>query len=138
MRVLVVDDSPVFLTACVAVLTQDGHDVVAAGSFEEGRRSLTRSVNALIADVRLGADNGLHLITLAPPATLTIAISAFLDGVLRRDAEQAGARFVLKPANIAALSALLGPPLGVGAEPHPHVSACLTAAREGNIRPLAR
>ena len=109
MRVLVVDDSPAFLTACVAVLTQDGHDVVAAGSFEEGRRSLAQDrFDALIADVRLGAYNGLHLITLAPPATLTIAISAFLDGVLRRDAEQAGARFVLKPANIAALSALLG------------------------------
>ena len=85
--------------------------MVAAGSFEEGRRSLAQDrFDALIADVRLGAYNGLHLITLAPPATLTIAISAFLDGVLRRDAEQAGARFVLKPANIAALSALLGPP----------------------------
>ena len=43
-------------------------------------------------------------------ATLTIAISAFLDGVLRRDAEQAGARFVVKPPNVAAISALLGPP----------------------------
>ena len=85
--------------------------MVAAGSFEEGRRSLAQDrFDALIADVRLGAYNGLHLITLAPPATLTIAISAFLDGVLRRDAEQAGARFVLKPPNVAAISALLGPP----------------------------
>jgi hypothetical protein len=64
----------------------------------------------LIADARLGAFNGLHLVTLAPPTTLTIAISAFLDKVLRRDAEQVGARFVLKPSNVAALAALLQPP----------------------------
>jgi len=38
MRVLVVDDSPPHLPACVAVLRQDGHDMVAAGSFQEGRQ----------------------------------------------------------------------------------------------------
>jgi len=111
MRVLVVDDSPAYLAACVAVLTDDGHEVVGVGSFEEGRRLLAHDrFDVLIADVRLGAYNGLHLIALAPPTTLTIAISAFVDGVLRRDAEQVGARFILKPPNIAAVSALLRPP----------------------------
>jgi DNA-binding response OmpR family regulator len=108
MRVLVVDDSPAYLAACIAVLTQDGHDVVAARSFEEGRRSLAEDqFDVLIADVRLGPYNGLHLITLAPATTIKLVISAFLDRVLRRDAEQLGARFVVKPSNVAALSALL-------------------------------
>jgi len=110
MRVLVVDDSPAYLAACVGVLTDDGHEVVGVGSFEEGRRSLAHDrFDGLIADVRLGAYNGLHLIILAPATTLTIAISAFVDDVLRRDAEQVGARFLVKPTNPAALSALLIP-----------------------------
>jgi hypothetical protein len=57
--------------------------------------------------VRLGPDNGLHLIALAAPETIKIALSAFLDPVIRRDAEQAGARFFLKPADCASISALL-------------------------------
>ena len=108
MRVLVIDDNPAYLAACVAVLTEDGHDVVGGGSFEEGRRWLSEAVfDALIADVRLGAYNGLHLITLARGTTVKVVISAFLDPVIRRDAEQAGARFGVKPTNAADLSRLL-------------------------------
>jgi hypothetical protein len=44
-------------------------------------------------DVRLGAYNELHLIALGGPWITKIAMSAFLDPVIRRDAEQAGARF---------------------------------------------
>ena len=36
-----------------------------------------------------------------------IALSAFLDPVIQRDAEQAGARFVVKPTETASVSALL-------------------------------
>jgi hypothetical protein len=39
--------------------------------------------DALIADVRLGAYNWLHLIALAAPAMIKIALSAFLDPVIR-------------------------------------------------------
>ena len=93
MRVLVIEDNPAYLAACVAVLTEDGHAVIACGSFEEGQHWLAQDVfDALIADVRLGPYNGLHLITLAPPATIKVAISAFPDGVLCRYAEQVGAR----------------------------------------------
>src|SRR5688500_12940268 len=97
MRVLIIDDDEAYLSACTTILTGEGHDVVPCGDFDEGRRRLTHEpFDALIADVRLGAYNGLHLITLAPPSTIKIAVSAFLDSVIRRDAEQAGARFVVK------------------------------------------
>jgi hypothetical protein len=46
------------------------------------------------------------MIALAAPSMFKIALSAFLDPVSRRDAEQAGARFV-KPADCASVSALL-------------------------------
>jgi len=57
--------------------------------------------------VRLGPYNGLQLIALARPSMIKIALSAFPDPVIRRDAEQAGARFVLKPADCASVSAPL-------------------------------
>jgi DNA-binding response OmpR family regulator len=108
MRVLIVDDDAAYLSACATILTDDGHDVLACADFNEGRRRLAENhFEALITDVRLGAYNGLHLIALAPPSMIKIALSAFMDPVIRRDAEQAGAQFVLKPADCASVSALL-------------------------------
>lgn len=110
MRVLVIDDNAAYLSACTAILSADGHDVVGGASFDEGRRWLSRDAfDVIVADVRLGAYNGLHLLTLAPPAAVKIAMSAFADPVLRHDAEQGGARFVVKPADCTSLLALLLP-----------------------------
>src|SRR4051812_13801205 len=108
MRVLLIDDDAAYLSACAAILSADGHDVVACSDFNEGRRQLTHHrFDALIADVRLGAYNGLHLIALAAQSMIKVAVSAFYDPVICRDAEQAGARFVVKPADCASVSALL-------------------------------
>ena len=108
MRVLVVDDDMAYLAACAAVLGAHGHDVTAAGSFADGRRLLTdAAIDLLIVDVRLGPYNGLHLLAIAPPATAKIAMSAFADRVLQREAEQFGGRFVEKPGDYASLTAML-------------------------------
>ncbi len=108
MRVLIIDDDQEYLGLCTMILREDGHDVVPCNHFHEGRRRLAHEYfDALIADVRLGAYNGLHLITLAAPATIKIAVSAYRDTVISRDAEQAGARFVVKPTDCASVSALL-------------------------------
>ena len=107
MRVLMVDDDADYLSLCAMVLEDDGHDVMTCSTFDEGRRQLAEDhFDALITDVRLGAYNGLHLIALAAPSTTKIALSAFLDPVIRRDAEEAGARFILKPTDCASISAL--------------------------------
>ena len=109
MRVLLVDDDAAYLHAWTTVLTRDGHAVVPCGDFHEARRRLAQeSFDALIADVRLGAYNGLHLITLAAPSMIRIALSAVPDNGTRRDAEQAGARFTVKPTDCASVSELLG------------------------------
>ena len=105
-----VDDDQEYLRFCAIILRDDGHDVTACSDFTEGRRLLADGdFDTLIADVRLGDYNGLHLIALAAPSMIRIAFSAFLDPVIRRDAEQAGARFLLKPADCASISALLSP-----------------------------
>jgi DNA-binding response OmpR family regulator len=108
MRVLLVDDDAAYLHACTTVLTRDGHDVVPCGDFHEARRRLAQQTfDVLIADVRLGAYNGLHLITLAAPWMIRIALTAVPDSGTRRDAEQAGARFMAKPTDCASISGLL-------------------------------
>jgi DNA-binding response OmpR family regulator len=108
MRVLMIDDDEAYLGLCTFIFRDDGHDVTACSDFIEGRRLLGDDhFDALITDVRLGAYNGLHLITLAATSMIKIALSAFCDPVIRRDAEQAGARFVVKPTDCAAVSALL-------------------------------
>lgn len=108
MRLLIVDDDRDYLTACAAVLGADGHDVTVAGSFDEGRRLLAYStIDLLIVDVRLGAYNGLHLLALAPPAVGKVAMSAFADHMLQREAEQFGGRFIQKPGDYASLIAML-------------------------------
>src|SRR5215210_5682683 len=108
MRVLLVDDDAAYLSPCATILRADGHDVVACSDFDEGRRLLAQGhFDVLITDVRLGAYNGLHLIAVAPQSMTKIALSAFPDPVIRRDTEQAGARFVVKPSDCASVSALL-------------------------------
>jgi len=108
MRVLIIDDDREYLNLCAIILREDGHDVVACDEFSEGRHRLAHEhFDALIADVRLGDYNGLHLITLAAPSMTKIAMSSFFDVVIRQDAERAGARFVRKPTDCAAMSALL-------------------------------
>jgi DNA-binding response OmpR family regulator len=103
-----IDDDQEYLGLCTLILRDDGHEVTACSDFNEGRRLLAgEHFDALIADVRLGAYNGLHLIALAPPSMIKIAWSAFYDPVLRHDAEQVGARYVLKPTDCASVSSLL-------------------------------
>lgn len=108
MRVLLVDNDAAYVSGCATILRADGHDVVTCSDFAEGRRLLLADdhFDVLITDVRLGAYNGLHLIALAAPM-VKIALSAFDDPVIRRDAEQAGARFVVKPEDCDSISALL-------------------------------
>ena len=110
MRVLLVDDNPAYLLGCLIVLMHAGHQVVGCGSFEQARRYMDQGAfDVLITDVRLGAYNGLQLVIRAPSTTMKIAMSAFGDPALRREAAQAGARFVEKPSDCTALAALLTP-----------------------------
>ena len=77
-RVLMVDDDREYLGVCIIIFRDAGRHVTACSDFNEGRRQLAEDhFDALIADVRLGAYNGLHLIALAAPSMIKIALSAF-------------------------------------------------------------
>ena len=61
-RVLLANEDPLERRALTALLCSAGYDTIAAATFEEARRALDRAVpDLLIAHLRLGAFNGLHL-----------------------------------------------------------------------------
>ena len=98
--VLVVDDDTQMLGMVEYWLTEAGYDVVACSRFEAAHNYLaTHSMDALIADIRLGAFNGLQLALRVchEGRTAVLIMSAYDDVVARRDAAACGGRFILKP-----------------------------------------
>ena len=110
-RVLVVDDEPTLVDAITMAFEEAGREVVGCRTFEEARhRLLDEDFGCLIADVRLGAYNGLQLAVIARgrnPKMGIIIFSGFDDPVLREEAEHLNARYVIKPVTSEALMALV-------------------------------
>ena len=101
-RILVVDDDLVLLDALEGAFKEAGDlKVVALANFEDAKRLLrSETFDVLITDVRLGAFNGLQLAVLARdcnPAIQLIVFSGFDDPVLRQDADNLGALYLIKP-----------------------------------------
>jgi DNA-binding NtrC family response regulator len=114
MRLLIVDDDVSLLDAMQRSLRDSMRTVVACDSFEKARQMLKDQLfDALITDVRLGAFNGLQLAVMARdmyPEMRLIVFSGFDDPVLRADAEQIGAVYLVKPVGSGELLKLLEKP----------------------------
>jgi DNA-binding NtrC family response regulator len=114
LRLLIVDDDVSLLDAMQRALRDSMRTVVACDSFEKARQMLKdQSFDALITDVRLGAFNGLQLAVMARdmyPDMRLIVFSGFDDPVLRADAEQIGAAYLVKPVASGDLLKLLEKP----------------------------
>jgi DNA-binding NtrC family response regulator len=111
-RVMIVDDDPGALGALHRLVMEWGHDSAAFASFEDARAALTHksAPDVLVVDVRLGMFNGLQLLHLAKqrnPQTTVVVMSGFDDDVLRSEATAAGASYMVKPIETAALRRLL-------------------------------
>jgi DNA-binding response OmpR family regulator len=103
-RVLIVEDDPATRSGLTELLANAGYQAYALATFEEGLRALrSETPDLLIADVRLGAFNGLQLLVSSPRRIPAIMITGFADPVLEADARQHGADYVLKPVAPAAL-----------------------------------
>jgi DNA-binding response OmpR family regulator len=97
-RILLVDDDTATRVGLAELLANAGYEAHAVATFEEGLRALrTDTPDLLIADVRLGAFNGLQLLVSSPRSVPAIVITGFADPVLESDARQHGAEYVLKP-----------------------------------------
>lgn len=110
-RLLIVDDDRALIEALERGLTLEGWDVVAHTTFEGARQALRRErFDALLADVRLGAFNGIQLAVVARdlfPDMHIVVFSGFDDQVLRGEAEHIGASFAVKPVTVEVLTKLL-------------------------------
>ena len=85
----------------VSALATAGFTVSATDNYADAKNLLaTNPPLVLIAEIRLGAYNGLQLALRARatvPRTTVIVVSSVPDIVLLRDADRAGATFALKP-----------------------------------------
>jgi len=107
-RVLIVDDDEVYLEGMKELLEEAGYDVSLASSFDAGKLELREHApDLLIIDVRLGAFNGLQLISTGQLRIPAIVVTGFDDTVLRADAGGFGASYMVKPIRPSALLALI-------------------------------
>jgi DNA-binding response OmpR family regulator len=113
-RVLIVDDDEVYLEGMKELLEEAGYVVDLASSFDDGKTRLREHTpDLLIIDVRLGAFNGLQLISTGRVRIPAIVVTGFDDTVLRADADGFGASYVVKPIKPAALLALIEQKLSI-------------------------
>ena len=94
------------LDGLVAVMAGAGYRVTGVQSFEEGRLALDASPDVLVTDIRLGAYNGLQLIIRGRalnPGLRAIVVTAHPDVVVRREAEQLDAVYMIAPVDPARL-----------------------------------
>jgi len=102
-QILVVSNDEVGLAAMLSVLDHAGHQAQCASTFEDASRLLDqRSPDFVIADGRLGAYNGLHLIMRARaihPETGAIVTTSTKDRGLEADARDLNVECMVKPEN---------------------------------------
>lgn len=84
----------------VPILSALGFQITATETFQEAKQSLRTPPRLLVADIRLGEFNGLHLVLRGRstrPDMAAVVTSAIDDPVLRAEAEAMGATFVVRP-----------------------------------------
>lgn len=99
--ILVVDPALEDLLPVILTLSRLGLRVTAAASFAQAKQLLSSNPpSVLLAAVRLGIYNGLHLVLhgkAVRPEMAAFIASPASDPVLRADAEAMGATFMVKP-----------------------------------------
>lgn len=102
-RVLVVSPDRIALNGTLRVLNGAGFDAVGASTFEEASRTITDvTPDLLIADERLGAFNGLHLVLRGRAVSAdmrAIVTTHDANPMLESDARHLNAVCVVKPAD---------------------------------------
>ena len=121
--ILVVHPDTRGLSRLVELLQAAGYDVTGSSSFVEARKLLKKlSPHLLIAHVRLGAFNGLHLVlrrhAVEPTsASIVIDTAGRMDPELARQAKRLSASYVVEPTEPAQWLALIAKGLAAGGLP---------------------
>jgi DNA-binding NtrC family response regulator len=100
-KILVLDDDPTVAALYALALECAGHKVIVCTGFEEARDYVKEHIlDGVLTDVRVGEYNGLQpaiLFRSLSPSGALLIVSGHEDVVIRKEAEQMGATFLLKP-----------------------------------------
>ena len=100
-RIFIVSTDNADLSATLGVLADAGYSATGATTFEEAqRRVVSESPDLVIADERLGAFNGLHVLLTARaerPSTWTIVTTPVENRGLEADARSLNVQCMVKP-----------------------------------------
>ena len=111
-RALVVDDDPAVLQLMSRWLDEAGFCVQCETKFSRALHQVQHNPpDVLVTDVRLEGNNGLQLaiwLRERAPKAIAVVISGWDDPVLRRDANNCGAVYLVKPLSAPALLAAIG------------------------------
>jgi DNA-binding response OmpR family regulator len=100
-HILVVDDDEAALAGLIELLRDAGHQTTGAATFDAARRLLdVGHYDLLVADIRLRAHNGLHLVRLSRllhPDMAVIMMTGYPERSLEFEASRYGAVYIEKP-----------------------------------------
>ena len=100
-EVLIVRHLPAAVASTTTIMREAGYGVTATADFQEAKRLLdAHGPDLLIADVRLGPFNGLHLVIRTHfryPVFRAILIDVKHEPVLERDALRYGSSYIVNP-----------------------------------------
>jgi len=123
-HVLIVEDDEPTLRLMTRAVSAAGHRVTSFGDFEGAKKYLEATEpDVLVTDVRLGAFNGLQLVVigrLEHPRMNAVVLTGFDDAVLREQASNAGASYLVKPVQLRRLVAAINEPTRPDARPTAH------------------
>lgn len=105
---LIVDANAAEAAQNAGIVTDLGFRVAIAGTFDEANRQLARMSDLvmLMADVRLGEYNGLHLalrVRRVRPRTHIIITDSTRDAVLHRETQRLNLTYLVKPISVETL-----------------------------------
>jgi len=157
-RILIVDDDVVFAQTLAAAMTRRGHSVATADNIEVAlTQAVTQSFDAVVLDLRLGAESGLHLIEplrARQPQARILLLTGYASIATAVAAIKLGAvQYLPKPASVDEILVALGDangaasgvadvdppeaPLSVDRLEWEHIQKVL-AQHEGNLSATAR
>src|SRR5215510_8735586 len=114
--ILVVEDDEATRVGLLVLLAEAGYRTIGAGTLKQATELVAQqNPDLMIADVRLGGDNGLQLIAMATKPIPAIVTTAFADPILEAEARQLGAEFMVKPLSPKALLELIESKLSAAA-----------------------
>jgi two-component system, cell cycle response regulator DivK len=106
--ILIVEDDEATRVGLLVLLAEAGYRTIGAGTLKEATALLAeQDPDLMIADVRLGGDNGLQLVAMAIKPVPAIVTTAFADPILEAEARHLGADFMVKPLSPRALLELI-------------------------------